>query len=97
MARPSSARITARRGRDEDDPAIAGLAQLDRYLDRLGLDTGVLAVFDARLKLPPLPERTSITIETSPAGRGITVFRGLSGCSHRGMICTYRNAVYRCG
>jgi hypothetical protein len=36
----------------------------------------VLAVFDARLKLRPLPERTSITTETSPAGRAITVFRG---------------------
>jgi hypothetical protein len=50
------------------------------------LDTGVLAIFDARLKLPPLPERTSITTEISPGGRAITVFRGLSANGHRGMI-----------
>jgi hypothetical protein len=68
--------VKVRHVRDEEDPAIGGLAQLDRYLERLGLDTGVLAVFDARLKLRPLPERTSITTETSPAGRAITVFRG---------------------
>jgi hypothetical protein len=68
--------VKVRHVRDEDDPAIEGLAQLDRYLDRLGLDTGVLAVFDARLKLPPLPERTSIMTETSPGGRPIIVFRG---------------------
>lgn len=62
--------------RDKADPAAEGLAQLDRYLDRLGLDTGVLAVFDARPGIPAIPERTSVTTLTSPAGRTVTLLRG---------------------
>jgi hypothetical protein len=62
--------------RDKADPAIEGVAQLDRYLDRLGLATGVLAVFDARPEIPPIPDRTSVTTATSPAGRQITMLRG---------------------
>lgn len=62
--------------RDKADPAVEGLAQLDRYLDRLGLTTGVLAIFDARTDIPPIPERTCVTTTTSPAGRTITILRG---------------------
>jgi hypothetical protein len=62
--------------RDKADPAVEGLAQLDRYLDRLGLAVGVLAVFDARPEIPPIPQRTSVTTVTSPAGRTITLLRG---------------------
>jgi hypothetical protein len=62
--------------RDKADPAVEGLAQLDRYLDRLGLAAGVLAVFDARPGIPPIPQRTSVTTVTSPAGRTITLLRG---------------------
>jgi hypothetical protein len=62
--------------RDKADPAADGLAQLDRYLDRLGLPSGVLAIFDARPGIPPIPERTSVTAATSPAGRVITLLRG---------------------
>ncbi|MEE6160704.1 MULTISPECIES: hypothetical protein [Cylindrospermopsis] len=38
-----------------------GLTQLDKYLDRLGLDTGWLVIFDRRpgLPLPPMGERIS--------------------------------------
>ncbi len=32
----------------ETDPLAEGLARLDGYLDHLGLDTGVLVVFDRR-------------------------------------------------
>jgi hypothetical protein len=62
--------------RDKADPAVEGLAQLDRYLDRLGLTTGVLAIFDARPDIPPIPQRTSITTTTSPADRAIILLRG---------------------
>jgi hypothetical protein len=36
----------------------------------------VLAVFDARPGIPPIPQRTSVTTVTSPAGRTITLLRG---------------------
>ncbi|WP_261562371.1 ATP-binding protein [Frankia tisae] len=57
------------------DPLRAGLTQLDRYLDRLGLPTGVLIIFDQRPNTPDLTERTAITSTTSPAGRTITLLR----------------------
>ncbi|WP_261557424.1 ATP-binding protein [Frankia tisae] len=57
------------------DPLRAGLTQLDRYLDRLGLPTGVLVVFDQRPNTPDITERTAITSTTSPAGRTITLLR----------------------
>jgi len=62
--------------RDKVDPAVDGLVQLDRYLDRLGLDNGVLAVFDARSGIPPIPQRTSVTRTTSPVDRAVTLLRG---------------------
>src|SRR5262249_42095327 len=40
------------------DPLNEGLAQLDGYLDRLGLDTGTLIVFDVRPEAAPITERT---------------------------------------
>lgn len=58
------------------NPLNAGLKQLDRYLDRLGLDTGTLAIFDQRPDAPTIDERTALTTETSPAGRTITVLNG---------------------
>ncbi|WP_101830704.1 AAA family ATPase [Frankia canadensis] len=59
----------------ESDPLQRGLAQLDGYLDRLGLEHGVLVIFDARPEAPPITERTSTTAVTSPAGRSITLLR----------------------
>jgi len=58
------------------DPLAQGLDQLDAYLDRLGLDTGTLAIFDRRRTAPPIHERTIIDTTTSPAGRTITLLRG---------------------
>jgi len=55
------------------NPLPTGLKQLDRYLDRLGLDTGTLIVFDQRPDAPDITERTAITTTTSPAGRTITL------------------------
>ena len=58
------------------DPLTSGLSQLDAYLDRLGLDTGVLVVFDRRSDAPPIDVRTRLESALSPAGRDITVLRG---------------------
>jgi hypothetical protein len=57
------------------DPLGEGLAQLDGYLDRLGLDTGTLVVFDRRPDAVPLAERTAFAEAVSPSGRAITVLR----------------------
>ena len=57
------------------DPLQDGLAQLDGYLKRLGLDTGTLLIFDRRpsaVKQPPDPE---FTHEHTPAGRTVTLLR----------------------
>jgi hypothetical protein len=60
----------------ERDPLNEGLAQLDQYLNGLGLDTGWLVIFDQRSGLPDISERTTTESATSPAGRAITVIRG---------------------
>lgn len=57
------------------DPQPEGLAQLDRYLDRLGLNTGTLVIFDRRPSAPPLPERTGLDTARTPAGRRVTLLR----------------------
>jgi len=57
------------------DPLGEGLTQLDGYLDRLGLDTGALVLFDRRPQAAPVAERTAFTQATSPTGRTITVLR----------------------
>ncbi|HMV48846.1 MAG TPA: ATP-binding protein [Blastocatellia bacterium] len=58
------------------DPLAEGLAQLDLYLDGLGLATGWLVIFDQRGGLPEISERTSSETAVSPAGRTITVIHG---------------------
>jgi hypothetical protein len=57
------------------DPLARGLAQLDGYLAGLGLDSGWLVIFDRRPGLAPVAERLATSVETSPAGRQITVIR----------------------
>nr|WP_322779026.1 AAA family ATPase [Frankia sp. Cas4] len=57
------------------DPLRQGLTQLDRYLDRLGLDTGILIIFDRRPDAPDLSERTQFDIATTQTGRTVTVLR----------------------
>ncbi|MCW1969755.1 MAG: DEAD/DEAH box helicase family protein [Anaerolineae bacterium] len=58
------------------DPTPQGLAQLDKYLTGLGLDTGWLVIFDQRAGLPDVEDRTSSEVVISPAGRQITLIRG---------------------
>ncbi|MEU6715344.1 hypothetical protein ABZ897_28100 [Nonomuraea sp. NPDC046802] len=58
-----------------DDPLPDGLAQLDRYLDRLTLPTGVLVIFGRRPEAPPWKERGSFEQATTPVGREVTILR----------------------
>jgi hypothetical protein len=57
------------------DPLDEGLAQLDAYLARLGLDQGTLLIFDRTPQAPPLPERTSVSNVTTLTGRDVTLIR----------------------
>ena len=57
------------------DPLSDGLAQLDGYLDRLGLDTGTLVVFDRRPIAKPIAERTEFDSARTPSGRAVTLLR----------------------
>ncbi|GGK62308.1 hypothetical protein Sme01_04280 [Sphaerisporangium melleum] len=59
----------------ENDPMPDGLAQLDRYLDRLTLTTGSLVIFDRRPEAPPWKERGGFDQATTPSGRQVTVLR----------------------
>ena len=57
------------------DPLDKGLAQLDAYLDRLELDTGVLVIFDRRPVADDPEVRTRFAAATTPAGREVTLLR----------------------
>jgi hypothetical protein len=59
----------------EKDPLEKGLAQLDEYLNRLGLDEGVLVVFDRRAEAGGTEGRTRFEQAQSPSGRQVTVLR----------------------
>jgi hypothetical protein len=58
------------------DPLQAGLAQLNRYLAGLSLQTGWLVIFDQRSGLPPIGDRTTTNQAITESGRSITVIRG---------------------
>ncbi|WP_428268026.1 AAA family ATPase [Haliangium sp.] len=68
------------------DPLAQGTAELDDYLDGLGLDTGVLVIFDRRHDRPGaratgdehagrVPAEVALSRTTSPRGRPITLLR----------------------
>ncbi|WP_305071146.1 ATP-binding protein [Myxococcus sp. RHSTA-1-4] len=59
----------------EKDPLEKGLAQLDEYLTRLGLDEGVLVIFDRRTEAGGTESRTRFEQARSPSGRQVTVLR----------------------
>ncbi|MEZ4869833.1 MAG: hypothetical protein R3C14_51380 [Caldilineaceae bacterium] len=59
----------------ETDPLDRGLAQLDSYLDGLGLITGWLVIFDQRSGLPEISQRTTSEPATTPTGKTITLIR----------------------
>jgi hypothetical protein len=57
------------------DPLPKGLAQLDGYLERIGLDTGVLVIFDRRDGAEDIETRTRFEQTVTPAGRTVTLLR----------------------
>ncbi len=57
------------------DPLERGLAQLDCYLERLSLDSGVLVIFDRRPEAPPIAERTRFEQTTTSSGRAVKLLR----------------------
>jgi hypothetical protein len=52
-----------------------GLAQLDGYLEGLGLDRGWLLIFDRRPGIARLRDRTTTEAAQTPGGREVTVIR----------------------
>jgi hypothetical protein len=84
--------------RDRDkkgDPLPQGLVQLDEYLGRLGLDEGVLVLFDARSAAAPIEERTRIEETRSPAG-GRLCGSPWSGETSIRSVCTSSLAEVHC-
>jgi hypothetical protein len=59
----------------QPDPLDAGLEQLDGYLSRLGLGSGILIIFDRRPSTRYEPPDTEITQISSPAGHTVTLMR----------------------
>ncbi len=57
------------------DPLAKGLQQIDGYLSGLGLDTGVLVIFDRRPDAADIATRTVFQQVQSPAGRALTLLR----------------------
>ncbi|MCC7159885.1 MAG: ATP-binding protein, partial [Ignavibacteria bacterium] len=58
------------------DPQAQGLGQLDGYLERLGLKSGTLVLFDRRPEALPIEERCSRGYAMTPGGRRVRVVRG---------------------
>jgi hypothetical protein len=59
----------------EKDPLPKGLTQLDEYLERLSLDTGVLVIFDRRRESGDAESRTRFEQAHAPSGRKVVVLR----------------------
>ncbi len=71
--RQHGALLASRMGRD---PFEEGLRQLNSYLEGLGLDEGVLVIFDRRPDIPPAEDRTRFEEAYTAKGRRVTVLRG---------------------
>ena len=57
------------------EPLAKGLVQLDGYLARTGLDTGVLVIFDRRRDAEDIETRTRFEESVTPSGRSVTLLR----------------------
>ncbi|HEX3715570.1 MAG TPA: ATP-binding protein [Trebonia sp.] len=55
------------------DPLSEGRAQLDGYLERLGLDTGTLVIFDRRPEVLSGHPKPEISKQATPGGREVTL------------------------
>jgi len=58
------------------DPLAAGLVQLERYLARLGLESGWLVIFDRQSTALPIEARLGTEEVRTEQGRRVTVIRG---------------------
>jgi hypothetical protein len=58
-------------GCGDDEPM-----SLPRDLDRLGLDEGVLVLFDCRADAEPIEDRTRLEMTRTSSGRTVTMLRG---------------------
>lgn len=59
----------------DSDPERKGLAQLDGYLDLLGLDHGTLVIFDRREPGARIADLVGFHDEKTPSGRPVTLLR----------------------
>jgi len=57
------------------DPLKKGLEQLDDYLRKTGLDTGVLVIFDRRSDAKPIEKRTKFKPAKTPSGKRVLLLR----------------------
>lgn len=57
------------------DPLTQGLKQIDQYLTKLGLDSGILVIFDRRKVAPDVEERIRFDEALTPSGKRITLLR----------------------
>ena len=58
---------------DRRNQLVRGLEQIDRYLARLGLDSGWLVIFDRRREVLPIEERLRSELHLTEHDRQITV------------------------
>ena len=58
------------------DPLAVGLVQMERYLQRLGLQQGYLVLFDQRSTAPVWEERMSMSELQTASGKAVLVVRG---------------------
>lgn len=57
------------------DPLKQGLKQIDDYLNKLGLDTGILVLFDRRKNAKPVGKRIKFKKAKTPSKKTITLLR----------------------
>jgi hypothetical protein len=59
----------------QKDPLEVGLKQIDAYLDKLKLDTGILVIFDRRKNAKSVTKRVKLKQEKTPGKKTITLLR----------------------
>ena len=55
---------------------VAGLEQIERYLERLPTANGWLMIFDRRQDAKPMADRLFTELKTTPKGLPVTVIHG---------------------
>jgi hypothetical protein len=59
----------------QKDPLEVGLKQIDAYLDKLELETGILVIFDRRKNAKSVHKRVKLKQEKTPGKKTITLLR----------------------